>query len=69
MTRLINSEEFYRDLGRKAGRAMRQGDAGMYRQIRDLFFQRARDLEGKEWRGHIVAAYESGYAETGKVRS
>ena len=67
MSARLNGDDFYRDLGRKAGRAMRQGDIGLYRLMRDSF-QRARDLEGKEWRGHVTAAYETGYAETGKVQ-
>lgn len=59
---MINTEHTYQQAGYKAGRAMRQGDAALYRHWRE-WFSRALSLETDDDKPEARRLWDSGYAE------
>lgn len=59
---MLNSFNVYHDNGRKAGRAMRNGDIGLYRFLLD-WQRRAESLESAADKQTARKAYDQGYAE------
>lgn len=59
---LVNTEHAYHEAGYKAGKAMRQGDAGMY-DFQKRWFNRALDLEKHEHQAQARELWARGYCE------
>lgn len=57
-----NTEHAYHEAGYKAGRAMRQGDAALYRFQKD-WFTRALSLETDHDKAEARRLWAAGYAE------
>ena len=59
---MLNSLDLYRETGRKAGRAMRNHDAGLFRHLTD-WKTRAIRYESPENQQAARDAFDAGYAE------
>ncbi len=64
---MTNTEYTYHQAGYKAGRAMRQGDAALYRHLRE-WFTRALSLETDDDRAEARRLWAAGYAEAQPAR-
>jgi hypothetical protein len=64
---MINSEFTYVQAGYKAGKAMLQGDAALYKHWR-TWFQRALNVESNDDREYIQKLWGQGYSEANPPR-